>query len=242
LLAQQVVAEFSGRVRFAVEDFGDSPLAERFGVDKYPAVFVGDALVARPEDFYGWGTQATGRYVPFDSVKRRRAFQQDLRRMIQVSLDGGTLVSRPASGATARVVLPALKLRDIEGNRFTLRGSGGRPMLIEVWATWCPPCLKTLAWLGENPPEGVDVVALAVDSPSADVAAAARRLHIPGRVAMATKDVVAALGGVPAIPTLLVVDRDGTVVRSFYGAAPDLHEELTREIGRLQSAAGSPER
>jgi len=235
-----VAGQFPGRVRFVVEDFGESPLAERFGIDKYPAVFVGESLVARPEDFYGWGGPATGRYVPFNDVKRRRAFQRDLRRMVELRLEGGTVISRPSAAPSGQAVLPAVTLRDLSGVRFPLRGSGDRPLLIEIWASWCPPCLQTLGWLGEHPPVGVDVVAIAVDSPAEAVAEAARRLAIPGRVAMATKELLAALGGMPPLPTLIVADRKGGVVRTFYGATPDLHEQVEKELDHLRSAPVDP--
>jgi hypothetical protein len=51
LLAQSVVREFGGKVRFVSENYGDSALAKKFGVTRYPAIFVDDVLVAKPKDF-----------------------------------------------------------------------------------------------------------------------------------------------------------------------------------------------
>jgi hypothetical protein len=71
-----VAAESGGRVRFVAENYGDSELARRFGVTRYPAIFVGDVLVATPNDFgfYGQGeTESGGRYSPFKSARRTSA-------------------------------------------------------------------------------------------------------------------------------------------------------------------------
>ena len=56
------MAGFDGRVRFVFENYGDSDLARRFGVTRYPAIFVDDILVATPKDFgfYGKGEGAEG--------------------------------------------------------------------------------------------------------------------------------------------------------------------------------------
>jgi hypothetical protein len=78
LLAREVTRTYGDRVRFVVEDLGASKLAESFGVDKYPAIFVDDALVARPEDFYDWGGPKTGKYLPWSDLTNRRKFQADL--------------------------------------------------------------------------------------------------------------------------------------------------------------------
>ena len=45
-----------------------------------------DALVARPEDFYAWGGEGKGKYIPWTEVPNRREFQTDLRKMIDIRL------------------------------------------------------------------------------------------------------------------------------------------------------------
>ena len=110
--------KYGDRVRFVVEDMGASKLAESFGVDKYPAIFVDDALVARPEDFYAWGGPATGKYIPWTEMANRRKFQADLTRMIDLRLAGSEVPSaKPAAkkGAAPRQMLPDLELTTLDG-------------------------------------------------------------------------------------------------------------------------------
>jgi cytochrome c biogenesis protein CcmG/thiol:disulfide interchange protein DsbE len=231
LLAQKAVQQYGARARFAVQDFGASPLAERFGIDKYPAVFVDDALIARPEDFYVWGGPETGKYVPWSEPENRREFQRDVERMIDIRLAGGTLRSAPGGSTAAEQLLPGIAMTDLNGGRFERSQLRGKPVLIEFWATWCPPCLSTLDWMKELDPARVQVVAIAVESKREDVETLVRRHQLPGRIVMATPEVLAAFGGVPAVPTLVIADGNGKILRTFYGAPPDLHREIEKVIG-----------
>jgi thiol-disulfide isomerase/thioredoxin len=237
LLVQEVAQKYGDKVRVVVEDLGASKLADSFGVDKYPAVFVDDALVARPEDFYEWGGPATGKYLPWKELANRRRFQADLQQMIDIRLAGGTVASLPAAAKTktkaAAKLLPDVELAGLDGKAFRFSALRGKPVLIEFWAPWCPHCMTTLAWMKKLDRAKVEIVPIAIESPREDVARAVEKLAIPGRIVMGSSDVREAFGGPPAIPTLLIADRSGTIVRVFYGASPTLHADIERELAKL---------
>jgi thiol-disulfide isomerase/thioredoxin len=234
LLAQEVAREFGDRVRFRVEDFGASTLADRFGIDKYPAIFVDDALIARPEDFYAWGGPAKGKYLPWSDVTNREKFKKDLRNMIEIRLAGGTVESTKTVRAkeSPSRPLPALRFTDLRGGTFAFADLPRRPSLVEFWAPWCPPCLETLGWMKKLDPEKVNIVAIAVESERPAVEKLASGL--PGRVVMGTPEMLQAFGGVQAVPTLMLADSKGRIVSVFYGAPPDLHAQVDRELKKLR--------
>lgn len=220
-----------------VEDLGASKLAESFGVDKYPAIFVDDALVARPEDFYDWGGPKTGKYLPWSDLTNRRKFQADLKQMIDIRLTGGAIASLPASAKSAsaeKKLLPEVALDGLDGKAFQFSALRGKPVLIEFWAPWCPHCLNTLSWMKKLDRAKVEIVAIAIESPREDVEEAVKKLGVPGRVVMGSNAVRQAFGGPPAIPTLLIADATGTIVRIFYGAQPTLHADIERELAQLR--------
>ena len=63
----------------------------------------------------------------------------------------GAETSPPESeGPEAARGMFAVPLVDLQGRRTTLASEAGRPMLIEVWATWCGPCRKVRAIIEEN--------------------------------------------------------------------------------------------
>jgi thiol-disulfide isomerase/thioredoxin len=234
LLAKEVVTRYGGRASFVVEDLGASPLATRFGVDKYPAIFVDEALVARPEDFYAWGGPETGKYLPWKDVANRRRFQSDLQRMIDLRLAGHNIPSLTITQSTEPRVLPDVPFTDLQGRTFRTADLRGKPVLLEFWATWCPPCLHTLEWMKQMDTDAVTIVGVAIESDRKDIDAVLATLRPPGRYVLGTAEIREAFDGPPAVPTLVLADKDGRIVRTFYGAQPGLHDEITRELAKLK--------
>lgn len=232
---------FDGQARFVVENYGDSALARRFGVTRYPALFVDDVLVAKPKDFgfYGKGEgSGDGRYTPWKTAASYERFQGDLSRMISLLLAGKREEAQAAATPAERELprLPAFSLTDLDGKRLAAEELAGRVVVVEFWATWCPPCQGTLAWLGELKKrygDRVAVIALAVESEEADVRRRATESALPFRWGLGTPEIARAFGDVSAVPTLFVFGPDGATAASYFGAPPTLHADAEARIGAL---------
>jgi len=226
-----------------VENYGDSALAKRFGVTRYPVIFVDDVLVATPKDFgfYGKGEgQGEGRYAPIKAAAGQERFRQDLTRVVDLlragRRDDAAAAVRRDRATTEGPVLPAFSLADLEGRPVARDDLAGRPVLVEFWATWCPPCRGTLGWLGDLKRRHGDrlaVLALAIESDEADVRRVAGQVQAPLRWAMGSPDLVRAFGDVSAMPTLLLFDGTGRLRGSFLGAPPGLHAEVEAAVEPL---------
>jgi cytochrome c biogenesis protein CcmG, thiol:disulfide interchange protein DsbE len=242
LLVQEVAAKYPGRVTFVSENFGGSKLAEQYGVKGYPAVFVDGVLVAVPRDFGYFGeVEGTGRYAPWRNAENQAKFKADLIRMVDLILAGKKdVVSQEhanTSGATRELAtLPKFKLTDLAGHQLTAEQLAGRVVLVEFWATWCPPCRSTLQWLGELKQRYGDklaVVALAVESPQEQVVSTVGSLSPELKWAVADAPTASAFGDITSVPTMFLFDRTGKTTKVLYGAPPDLHDQAEATLKTL---------
>jgi thiol-disulfide isomerase/thioredoxin len=242
LLARSAVQDFGGQARFVSENYGDSALAKRFGVTRYPAIFVDDVLVATPNDFgfYGKGAKEEGgRYAPLKSAQAHQRFRDDLSRMIGLVLAGRKEDARAAAApreSAGVAELPPIAVPGLDGRTVKRADLAGRVVLVELWATWCPPCRGTLGWLGtlkKRYGEKLEVLALAVESDEQNVRKLSDELRLPLFWAMGTPEIARAFGDVSAVPTLLLFDRTGRAAGAFYGAPPTLHAEAEAALTRL---------
>lgn len=243
LLAQSVVEQFGGKARFVVENYGESSLARRYGVTRYPAIFVDDVLVAKPKDFgfYGKGEGPDeGRYAPWiKNAASQDRFRADLKKTIDLFLAGKKEAarSRAVSAKDGEIAaLPAISLTDLGGKPLSREQLKGRVVLVEFWATWCPPCRGTLGWLGSLKKRYGDrlaVLAIAVESDEANVRKLVAELDLPLSWAMGTPEQVRAFGDIGAVPTLFLFDQSGRTAASFFGAPPELHTEAEARLASL---------
>ncbi len=111
--------------------------------------------------------------------------------------------------------LPDFTLTDLTGVPFVLSEHRGQTVIINLWATWCDPCLKELTHFDriqrENP-ESVAVLAVHSGLIIEDIPAFVAGLDSALRYAVdETGDFTALVGASAALPHTLVLDPDGVV-------------------------------
>ena len=133
----------------------------------------------------------------------------------------------PVGGATpdALETLWALRLERPEGGELEFARLRGRPLVVNFWATCCPPCVPELPELDrfhtEHAPRGWQVVGIAIDAPSAVREFLTRRpLRFPiGLAGLAGTDLARQLGNsAGGLPFTVVLDSAGQVVQRKLGA------------------------
>jgi thiol-disulfide isomerase/thioredoxin len=139
---------------------------------------------------------------------------------------GGAVTPRAAG--PARKAAPDFALPTLGGDTVQLRALRGRVVLVDFWATWCPPCRAEMPWLvalaAKLEPQGVSFVAISEDDPPGQVPLVTQfAAEVPGlaRFAVLGNPDIEAQYGVQNLPSLFLLDRQGQVATSWVGAAQE---------------------
>jgi len=140
---------------------------------------------------------------------------------------------------------PDFTLVDLEGNSFTLSEMAGvKPVVIDFWASWCPPCRLEFPLLNEfTQMHGDEVVVIGISSEDAESGQAVRDFvrsrdavfrvfHDPSRQVIDAYKVL-------QIPTVMVIDESGKIVDIHVGYSADIVKELEDSLG-LESVELEP--
>ena len=156
---------------------------------------------------------------------------------------GSPAAAAPAA-APAVAAAAAAELIDPAGLRKLLEAQRGKVVVLNLWATWCVPCLREIPDLvaleRELAPRGVTLLGLSMDEPSALAAQVEpfRRKHFPAfRTWLRASEDMDALVSVvdPAwneiLPTTYLLGRDGKVAKKIQGKRTlEQFRELIQEV------------
>jgi len=131
----------------------------------------------------------------------------------------------------------SLDLPVLEGGQWSLSEQHGKIVLVNFWATWCPPCRMETPGLvniaKRYAQEGVEVVGITMDdAPLRDVPPFVSQFGIPYAILLpsATSPLTSSI---ESLPTSLLIDRNGRVARTYYGAVDE--RLLAHDIDQLLS-------
>jgi peroxiredoxin len=141
---------------------------------------------------------------------------------------------------------PTFALQTLEGETVSLESLRGQVVLVNFWATWCPPCRLEMPGFErvyrDKQEQGFTIVGISTDRTGPGTVREfleARGITFP--VAMASGQVVRDFGGVRALPTSFLIDRQGRVRHQVSGifAEPALRLAVDRLLTEeAEPAAG----
>lgn len=117
---------------------------------------------------------------------------------------------------------PEFTLLDINGNKVNLSDFKGKVVILDFWATWCPPCIAEIPHFIELYDEyknrGLEVIGVSVDwNAQRVVPPFAEEKGINYILLLGDDEVTDLYGGIISIPTTFILDREGGIRKRYMG-------------------------
>lgn len=168
--------------------------------------------------------------------------------LLAVASQGWTTQTGDLQSVTTRKRMPPVNVSQLNGGRWNLADHRGKIVLINFWATWCPPCRQETPGLAklanDYRAKGVDVVGISVDEGGTEaIQAFVHEFQVPYPIGLVDQASSWA-SAVESLPTTILIDRDGRVAKTYMGAVRESVfqadiDRLLAEMPRSQSQKSS---
>jgi peroxiredoxin len=131
---------------------------------------------------------------------------------------------------------PAFSLTNSEGKNVTLDDFKGKVVVLNFWATWCPPCRAEIPDFinvyKKYRSKGVEIVGISLDHKGWEVVRPFikhNKINYP--VLLGDQRIARSYGNVRSIPTTFIIDKKGTIVDQHVGVMTE--KDLVRKFEKL---------
>jgi thiol-disulfide isomerase/thioredoxin len=141
---------------------------------------------------------------------------------------------RPPSAGT---LAPAFSAPQLEGGELALSDFSGEVVVLDFWATWCPPCRKAMpkieALSEQYADQSVVVYAVNQQESAEKVKQFMEQQDLDLTVLLDKSGSIGSNYGVRGIPTTVLIGKDGTVQATHSGYSPTIQDMLSSQIDKL---------
>ncbi len=140
------------------------------------------------------------------------------------SQPGSVRAAAPVKPHQDRRPAPEFALKDADGKTVHLEDYKGKVLLLDFFATWCGPCKIEIPWFMEmerkNKDKGFSVLGVSMDDEGWEVVKPfLANLGVNYRVVIGNDATAQIYGGVDALPTTFLIDRNGKIAAVHIGLA-----------------------
>jgi len=152
-----------------------------------------------------------------------------------VSSDSKDPQERVILFASNPIPAPPFLVPDLDGQIVSTAAWHGKVVLLNFWATWCPPCreeIPLMVDLASRYKDRLQIIGVSMDDgPPEEVLQFAKQFGINYPIVMASRELVREYGGVPGLPTSFVISPEGRVVQKHVGLYPmEVYESEVRAL------------
>src|SRR5271167_2328521 len=151
-------------------------------------------------------------------------------------------------GNVHNVPAPDFELATLDGRKVKLSDFRGKAVLLNFWATWCPPCKVEMPWFEDlqkqYAQDGLVVLGVAMDDTApATIAKFASDLGVNYEVLLGTDKVSDDYGDVQYLPTTFYIGRDGAIVDKMTGLLDrkDIEQAVKKTLNTGDRSSSVPQ-
>ena len=134
--------------------------------------------------------------------------------------------------------LPDFSLKTPEGAIVNSQDYAHKILLVDFWATWCPPCVEEIPHLNNLysafQSRGIEFLGISMDSGNPEIVRKFILQHgVKYPVVMGNSSVGKDFGGIRGLPTTFILDQQGTIIKRYDGYRPAYIKDMRKTIEQL---------
>ncbi len=139
-----------------------------------------------------------------------------------ISCNGNKDVISEGEVSRSVTMAPDFALSNLEGKTIRLSDFKGKVIILDFWATWCPPCRAEIPHFNKlhqiYSDKGLAVVGISVDEGGKNVVKPfVEEFKIPYPILLGNEKVARDFGGIRGIPTTFIINKNGEIIKKLVG-------------------------